>query len=264
MPATLVRQNDFTSQAVGTDVTEANSGGGSNDAFSLKAVGAGSSIKYATMSDGKPCAEFIMPSVSAAATWLQWAGLALAVPVFSRIYIEKVTNPWTQPGTWFDTVRGIADAAGARCWVHRNTAAGVFSATNAADAAIAGAAFTNPLPAPGSVVRIETRVVPSTTAGEVTMRFYDDPDAAVGDFLEEKAGTSNGSLVLAAVMDGARYGVVSTPANMAGLTWRYAYPAIGIGDWLGPAADPVAPTAAVDYSCFPKYKLRTADPRTLI
>lgn len=224
MPATILRQNDFSGLADGTGITTANSGGASGDALTVTAT---TSTVTAQTVNGRKCAEVVM-AATGTATHLQWLGLgSLTVPVYHRFYLQKAADI---TGTWFDTMRGL-DSAATRAFNVGVTTAEFVRVANAADTEDTTARGTRALPT--SWVRIEVKVTPSTTAGVIEWREYDtDPDAAVGSFDETKTSSSQ---VLLATLDGARWGVTSTPTNQNAKTFRIAYPAIATDDWIGPA-----------------------------
>lgn len=227
MPATILRQNDFSGLADGTGITTANSGGSSGDALTVTTT---TSTVTAQTVNGRKCAEIVM-AATGTATHLQWLGLgSLTSDVYFRFYFDKGSTDVA--ANWFDVMRGLDSAATRAFNLGVFATNDVIRVANAADTEDTTARGTVTIPA-SSWVRIEARVTPSTTAGVIEWKMWTtDPE---GTGTPNDTDTTTTATALLATLDGARWGVTSTPTNQNSRTFRLAQLAIGTGDWIGPA-----------------------------
>lgn len=232
MPGTILFEETLATVPDGDDINSGNSG-------LTATVGIASTIKAATV-NGRKCAEIVL-GATAAVTHLQRLGLgSLTSDVYFRYYFDKGA---TDVGTnWFDAMRGL-DSAAARAFNIGVSAASDFTrVANAADTEDTGARGTTTIPA-STWVRYEIRVTPSTTVGQIQWKMWSVDPESTGTPNDDHTTTT--ATALLASIDGARWGVTSTPTNQNGRTMRYAQFAMGIGDWLGPAV-PAEPNFGSD------------------
>lgn len=229
---TLPASNTFEGGTNGTTLTVANTGGDSGDALSEEpTIGASCTLTFSSdLGDGL-AAKYVMPA-TAAATHMSWTGFgALTVPVFYRWELQKDGTP---SATWFDMLR-VIDSSGTRAATLAVTTADFLRSYNAAGAAIAGGLGDVAIPN-NQKVRIEAKVTPSATAGEVEWRLFLDPTAAVDSTPDDTTNVTG--QVLGANVGGGRWGLISGATGMNGRTWYVDNIAASTTDWIGPAAEP--------------------------
>lgn len=175
-----------------------------------------------------------------------WTGLgSLTVPVFCRFYL------------WLPSLTGLNNTmvcrftnnAAAQCsQLSLQATTGILRCQNAANSSIAASAGAV-APATSQWIRIEFRVLASTTAGEVEWRLFNAMDSTTAD--DTKLATGQ---VLAANADQLEIGISNQgPTNV---DWWWDEFAVSTVDWIGPAVPPEAPVIDPDYSNFPKHRLR--------
>lgn len=238
MPTLFNNVFDSVTRVDGDDFTTANSGDtGNGDAMTVT-VGTGSTVKHdAADAQSGFGVKTTLPGTSPLATWIGKTDLgATTAETWFRFYIKKnfdnVANPGVQAGTWFDLFRVVQSDGSTRCAVVRLSTADVVGFQNAADTSLG---INGPVLGTG-LVRIELRVIPLATNGTLEWRIYKtDPNAAIGSYDATNISTT---AALGATIGGFRAGVVSTPANMIGLSWTYDAMAISTDGWIGPATTP--------------------------
>ncbi len=225
MPAPPL-SNTFEGGTDGVTITAGNSGGASGSAFDAPTIGLNCDIRFNTDPlSGGMAGHVVMPA-TAAQTYLVWASLgALTVPVYLRVYLLKTATP---PANWFYPF-WFHGAASARCMGVAITTANLLRIDNAAGTSVGTSTLTVPN---NQWVRIEVKVVASTTVGSVEYRLYLNRDAPAANYDETKVFTG---LVLTATVDELQAGNRSTPTNMNGQHWYYDNIAVSTVDWLGPA-----------------------------
>lgn len=194
-------------QADGTAITTANSGGGAGDAFNAVA----GSVVYSTAHaiSGSNAFKFDTTATFAAAH-VDWSGFGLlTTSVFFRLYIYLTAYPASGPR--FIGIRK-SSPAGNSAFISITTA-GKVQAMNAAQSGVLTGTTSIPL---NQWVRLEFRILSSTTVGEAEWWLYLDPHAAIGSPDEHMTSPSN--LVLGANTDGVQWGptTISGPANWVG------------------------------------------------
>jgi hypothetical protein len=222
-------ENNFNGGTDTTTITTGNSGGASGTAWDLVTIGTNSVVDYhAAVARGALSGRIVMPGATPLATWWQWTTFpTTTTDVHFRTYFRKSANG---SGTFFDLMR-MLDSGGVRMAQVGITSAGMLTFSNAAGTSV-GINGTRAVPN-NQWCRLDVRVLPSTTAGEIQWWVYDvDADGAIGAHDQTNQATG---LVLGANCAGCRYGPVSTPANVTGLTFIYDDLAMGNEGRIGPA-----------------------------
>ena len=218
--------NSFDGGSDGTTITIGNSGGGSGSAVDATVIGLGCTLTYnVDPLSGDLCAHAVM-AATAAQTFFEWNAVgSLTAAVYVRFYLLKTATP---AGTWFYPCEFLT-AAGSRCCGLAITTGNLLRIDNAAGTSVGTSTITIPS---NQWVRIEAKVVASTTVGTAEYRIYRNADAPAGNYDETKTFTA---LVLGANIDEIAFGVISTVTNMNGQHWYHDNVAISTVDWLGPA-----------------------------
>ena len=218
--------NSFEGGSDGTTITTGNSGGASGDAFNNVTIGASCTCVFKNNPAGAGLTGQMTMPATAAATHVDWTGMgSLTSAVFFRMYLRKSGTPAT---TWFWPLEGLNNAA-ARCFglaIRTNDVIRIDDASGTEVVALRG---TQAIPN-NQWVRIEAKVVPSTTVGTVEWRLYLSADSTT---ISETLNA--GSLVLGANLDQVMFGNISSPTGMNNLNWHYDNLAVSTVDWLGPA-----------------------------
>ena len=210
----------------GTAISAANSGGASGDAFNSIT---NSPVPVFSSDQSRDAISIEMVDV-AGTTGVNWTWASSTVNHYFRTYLYLAALP---SGNDLKFLRVMSDTAGARCAEfsikRTGTAApGVIGSQNAA----AGTAAPDGTVAitTGQWVRFECRVLPSVTVGEVEWRLYNTADSStITDT------SSAGSLVLAADIEGARFGSMAT-APTTPFTVYFDDLAANDTGWLGPSS----------------------------
>jgi hypothetical protein len=227
--------NSFEGGSDGTTITTGNSGGASGNAFDNVTIGLASTVAFQNNPVAGGLTGHMTMGATAAATHIDWTGLgSITGAVYSRMYLYKTATP---PATWFYPMQWNNNAS-ARCAAVAITAGNILRMDNAAGSSILTSTITIPN---NQWVRIETKVVPSTTVGTVEYRIYLSADASHYDETKNATG-----LVLGANIDQVFFGLITTPTNMNGQHWYYDNLAVSTVDWIGsanrePASPPVNP-----------------------
>jgi hypothetical protein len=219
-----------------TTITTGNSGGASGDAFNNVVIGASATETFsATHAAHGGLAMKITQPASGVSTYVDWTGFGtLTTDVWFRLYVYRTAN-----GSSEGYVVSVRNAAAAACCYIAISAAGIIRIWNAssAQAALTGSVAVGL----NQWVRIEMRVFPSTTIGEIDWWLYNTPDAPIGSHDETKSATG---LVLAANVDQVRWGMPSTPQPVSESSW-YDDLAVSTAGQLGPAGAPPPPATTV-------------------
>lgn len=216
----------------GVTITTGNSGGASGDAYDT--IGGSGTITY---SNDHPAHGGMGMEVSQGGSFTaveaEWRSLgAITTDFFIRVYLY-IPSGVLSAGCKFGVVRSDA---GANCAFLNIGTDGKLNILNAAQGS-GNIISTAALPR-DQQVRIEARILPSTTAGEIEWRYFSDPDSTTED--ETRA---NSGIVLAANIDRSAIGMAtgSGPTNFSFFFDDYA---VSSDDWLGPAATP-PPTPSI-------------------
>jgi hypothetical protein len=163
----------------------------------------------------------------------QWAGLgSLTSNVYFRTYLYLPSLP---PDDEYYPMQ-VRTAADASCAILRVLSTGIIQGRTA-DNSNAFAEGTVAV-ATNQWVRLEWRVLPSTTVGTMEWRLYNSADST-----SPSDSASNTGLVLGADADRIGFGTCLT-APAAGITHYFDDLAVSASDWLGPYG--LAPTRADD------------------
>jgi hypothetical protein len=222
----LLRSNSFDGGSDGVLISPANSGGASGDAFSAVA---GTLPKFSNAQAHTPGLgmRIVDPASAALPHQVEWTGLgSLTTAVYLRWYVYLTGYPVTERAYMID----LRTAAAAQCGFLRLFVTSGF--VSAADATNSGfGADGSVSPALNKWVRIEARIVPSTTAGELQWRLFNNPESGT----PSDASASHTGLTLGANIDAVRFGITTgaaAPANP--FTILFDDVAVGTGDWIGP------------------------------
>lgn len=225
--------NTFNGGTDGVAVSVGNSGGTSGNAFD--AIG-GTLCTYSNVQSHS--GGMAMRIVDAAAEQTcQWASLgSLTVPVFFRAYLWLSTTPVTSR-CYF--MRGKTSTLTATFWLRIMTTSPVMSAADATNSGFSAEGST-PVNI-GSWFRVEARVVPSATVGELQWKLFNDPDSTTAT---ETSSNFTG-LNLGANINEAFFGQdLIFPASP--FTIYYDDVAVSTTDWIGPTqAGNVGPIAVL-------------------
>jgi hypothetical protein len=239
--------NTFAGGTDTVDISPANSGGTSGDALDTVTVGTGVTIKYSA-TQKRPNSGFsanVIQPATGVTSYMLYSGFAsLTTSVYFRMYIYQSLN---NVSTAYWGIRNNLDAACA--FVYMNSS-GRITFQNAAGGAIATASNVS-LPT-NQWFRLELRVLPSTTVGEIEYRVF------LGSNIEGSVpddSTVNTGQILAANIGGVRQGIGIT-SGLAG-SGQNAYVAnLGVSavDWVG-AYNPDLHDQRTSLVGFPKYPL---------
>lgn len=220
--------NTFAGGTDTVDISAANSGGASGNAFDNVIAGTSVTVKYSA-TQARPnsgfSANFIQP-VTGATSYLLWQGLgSITTSVFFRMYINMSLN---NVGTAFYAPRDAADAASGYCLINST---GKLAIQNAAGTTQAGATSTTTMPT-GQWWRLEYRILPSTTVGEIEYRVF--LAGNVEGFTADETHGATGQ-ILTANVDKIRQGVGVT-SGLTGSNQNAYIANVGVStvDWLGP------------------------------
>jgi hypothetical protein len=217
--------NSFEGGTDGTVLTTGNTGAGSGDAASA-VVDPNSIQKFSTAQAAHGTVSMIISQTAApAATYWQWTALGtILTSVWFRCYIYLPALP----SATFPFML-VKNQAGGGCAEYRITNLGKVTAVNAAGTTIqTGTVTVNT----NAWFRVEMRVFPSTTVGELEWRLFNTPDSYVADEAPAKAT----AVVLGANVGQVWWGQPFGPP--ASLVSRYDDVAVSQIDWLGPYGYP--------------------------
>jgi hypothetical protein len=216
--ATVPVANTFEGGTDGVTISAANSGGASGDAFTSVF---GTSLFQNSPAIGGMAMEVVD---AAGSTGVRWTGFGLgSVSVYFRGYYYLTAFPTTNALI----PMFVQTAAAASCAQLQLTTAGKLRNLNAA---------AGPLGTAGAVsvalnqwIRIEWRVLASTTVGEAEWRLFNTADSTTADETQNNTGA-----VLGADTDGIRFGVCTTPVPTTPFTVGVDNVAASSTDWIGP------------------------------
>lgn len=220
--------NSFEGGTDGVQISPANSGGASGNAFDNVTVGAGSVINYSNeqAAHGGLSCKIVTPATGQARTTPDWTGLGGgSSDIWFREYIYRAANP---SATHY--ILGVRDTGGLACMQAGIRATGLLRWDNAAGAAILALDSTVAI-ALGSWNRFEWRVKASTTLGEIEWWLYTTMDAPIGSHADH-GGPATG-LALAATADQLRFGMVTNA--IASDTSYFDDPGVSLTGPVGPA-----------------------------
>jgi hypothetical protein len=224
-------QNTFEGGTDTVVITTANSGGASGDPFDFVQGPTPEPTYSATQARDTLSCVIAQPGSFSSAS-VRWEDLgSLTTSVYFRAYLWIPSTP----GSAMEILRARTSAA-AGCASVAIAPAGGLRSRNAANTNI-GTLGSVTVPS-SQWVRIEWRVLASTTAGESEWRLYTDPDSTT--IADTDTATS---AVLGANLDQIMYGSTSGPASY---TWYFDDIAVSSTDWLGPAVTPAPPTTEAD------------------
>lgn len=219
----MKRSNTFEGGTDTVAITAANSGGLSGDAF--QAVTGTLCLYSAIQARGLLSMQIAEPGTYASA-FVPWTTLgAITTDVWGRFYAWFPANPAATGLKLVD----IRATAGAACGFVALQPTGRLQLLNAAQSGTAGGTVAIAL---NQWVRIEFRILPSTTVGTMTWWLYNTPDAPLGS--HDDTATATG-MVLGANVDAVRFGA-NTIAGPANLTWYMDELAISDAGQIGPTA----------------------------
>ena len=203
MPAPPLSNTFESGQPDGTVISAGNSGGGAGTAFS---VITGSPTYSVTHVKAGSLAMSVDTTGTYAETHVAWTGLgSFTTNVWFRTYMYLTANPVaTQP-----RLLCARTSAAANSGFVTMTTAGLLQSMNAAQAG----SGTGTVPvALNQYIRVEWRILSSTTVGESEWWLYNTPEAPIGSFDDH---TNTTGMVLGANTDGIRYGAATAtgPAN---------------------------------------------------
>jgi hypothetical protein len=214
--------NTFEGGTDGVTVSAANSGGSSGDAFQV-VDGTGATFAAAAAMHESLGWRAVDPSVNQRC---QWTGLgSLTSNVYARFYMRMSTAVTTNAMQPFK-FRNSAVSNTAGLFIQLTT--GFMSAMLAAGTEIAASVGSVQVPI-NQYVRVELRVLPSTTVGEVEWKWWATPDS-VGAPTDTVAVTGQ---VLGNNIDQAIFGLSTNPATP--FTIDLDDFAVSTTDWIGPA-----------------------------
>lgn len=216
----------------GVEITSANSGGGSGDAFSTTTEGVeGSPFFNSTQKRDALSMRINYASAPAATLFAQFGGLgSITTAVYFRAYLFLPATPGNNNFYPFG-VRTSADASSAILRILSTGSGGFIQGRDASNSNLGDGAVAVAL---NQWVRIEFRVVSSTTVGEFEWRLYNTADSSsITDSL------SSTGAVLGANTDRINIGCNVT-APVQPFTVYYDDLAVSTTGWIGPSAAPVS------------------------
>jgi len=216
--------NNYEGGTNGTAVSAANSGGASGNAFT--SVDGTLADYHAAIARGSLSVR-IAQTATPASSRMYWASLGniAGSNVYFRAYLYVPANPATNLN-WFEW-RTSTPTRSAAVFIRTG---GTLRIT---DDALASLVETTSTIALNQWIRVEFRILPSTTAGEVELRLYNDPDSTTAT--DTKVAT--GLTTLAATVDALRFGHTSAPANFVNY---FDEVAVSTSGWIGPTAGAAA------------------------
>lgn len=216
----------------GTNITTSTPGTG--DALEATTVAASTTLKFSTtqFAHGASSAQIVNGAGNTVTTVVERQGLGISSgsDLWWRGYIWA---PALANASW--TPLRFRTAAATTCGDVRTTAANVFRAFNAAGTA-SGTAGTTTYPAAGWC-RLEGRIRPSTTAGELEWWLFNTMDAPIGSHDDHDVATG---LVLGADVDAVRFGFAAS--GPIGWTAYFDDQALSTIGQIGPYSSGAPPT----------------------
>ena len=207
----------------GVEITSATSGGGSGDAFSTTTEAVeGSPFFNSTQKRDTLSMRFNYASAPAGTLFAGWSGLgSLTTAVYIRTYLYI---PSALPDNNFYPI-GIRTAANASSAIIRILSTGIVHGRDAGNSQISAGTVAA---ATGQWIRLEARVVSSTTAGELEWRLFNNADSTTADDTANATGA-----VLGVDTDRVNFGCNVT-APVQPFTVYFDDMAVSTAGWLGP------------------------------
>lgn len=213
-----------------TTISAANSGGGSGNAFSTVVVGSGVTLTYSvTQSHKSVLGMKLVQPATPALTYVDWTGLgSLTGNFYTRFYLYLAALP--SATTYINTVRTSADVGCA--FLRINVTTGFIEAANAAQSGIAASTGSVAV-ATNQWIRIESRIVASTTVGQFEWRLFNNADSTVASDT-----VSVSSQVLGANIDKTRLGQPVAATFVTSQTLIFDDWEVSTENWIGPTGTP--------------------------
>jgi hypothetical protein len=216
--ATLPLANKFDGGTDAAAVTSGNSGGESGTAFT--SVTGAPIFDHAQANSGGLSMAVIDPTTNNYGLWSGFGSLTSSV--YFRLCLYLTAYP---AGSVANILQPINSSAARVCTLQITTTNGFVRTTNAAPSVVRTGAVAVPL---NSWFRLEFRVLPSLTVGELEYRLY---STAEGTTIAETFNDTG--QVLLASLDGTRLGISTTAPNTP-FSVRYDDVAISTTGWIGP------------------------------
>jgi hypothetical protein len=216
-----------------TDVTVANSGGASGDAWEAVQTGTGAIKRYsvAHAHQGSFGIEFATGSTATTPSVGWTTKIGTQTEIWYRCYIYFTANPAAA-----HRILHVHSGGTQRCSVELETT-GLLQMLDSTGSTLAADRTTNAI-ALNAWNRVEFHAILDATVGQYEIRLYKtDPDAAIGSYDEQVSSAANKSLGGAG--NTWRFGVTGTPvANVA--SWWADDLSVSTVGWIGPIT-PAAP-----------------------
>ena len=224
-----LRANTHEGGILAATISTGNSGGASGDAYDTISIGAGNTFIFdGTNVKGKLGAKFTSGGTTTG--YISWTALgAITTDVWFRTYFAVSAIPTIS--TWFDMLRPIVSGGGRSGGDVGVRTDGTLRWGSGSSGTEVVAIRSTTVIAPNTIYRLEWRVDPHATLGEIEWWLYDEPGAPIGDHVETK---SAGSLVNSGNIDGFRMGNGATAANISGLSAWFDNVAISTDGQIGP------------------------------
>ncbi len=225
--------NKFDCGSDGTLITVGNTGGACGDAFDLVQTNAGIGPSFSTdfAHSAGLSLKIVTANPVATSNTGRWTGFgSITTSVYSRVYLYLPALPSGSSLKFFRFRTNAGDSA----YLEIDTA-GKVHALNAAASAIAASQGTTTV-AINQWIRIECRVLSSTTVGEIEWRYFSSADSS--SITETQSATAQ---VLGANTDGLIVGTVNTNQPVS-YTYYFDDFAVSATDWIGPAVYPAHPS----------------------
>jgi hypothetical protein len=226
--------NTFEGGTDTTTITTGNSGGASGDAFSTVVIGASATVTFsATHAHRGTLGMALTQPVTGVQTYVDWISLgSITGNFYARFYLWLTSLPTLTP--YLLHVRTSGDVSCA--YPIRINTTGFIQAGDATPSGIAASLGTVAC-ATGKWIRIEARVLPSATVGEIEWRLFNTADSTTADDTKNATGLVLGG----ANIDRVRIG---NPNNFeSSRTFYFDDLAVSTAGWIGPSILPAATNA---------------------
>jgi hypothetical protein len=220
----ILKANTFEGGSNGVAITTGNSGGASGDAFQAIGGTLGTFSTAAAMQQAMGLRVAYANGVAGSGACF-WQGLgSFTTDVFLRMYFRVDALPTSVGGV---VLCRYLDASSGTCAGVKLLASGKFQNHNASGGVIGSPSTT--VISLNTVYRLEMRVTPSTTNGNMESRLF------LGDSLTPIESIASGaSQVFTANIDEARLGTPNTTTQTADTNFDFDGFAVATGDWIGP------------------------------
>jgi hypothetical protein len=215
--------NSFETGTLGSTITAANTGGGSNTALDAVTIGTGASVTFGSNGRGALSAQ-LNAGTTPADAGMEWStAVGTLTTWYQRIYYYATSHPTNQHRILDSTTAGGA----ALCSGIYHQSAGTIAAANGSFGISCQGTVAVAL---NQWVRIELKTVGSATTGSITMRLYNVPDA--NNVTEEIVSAANQNTSGSGVIF--RFGLNGDTYDTNRTIW---IDDLGVSsvDWLGPA-----------------------------